>query len=60
MLIKWIRLWKTLKKYHALGRNGSPRDVAETAAFLLSDKAAWVTVAIWNVDGGAMTRRDEV
>ncbi|WP_165009549.1 SDR family NAD(P)-dependent oxidoreductase [Neisseria yangbaofengii] len=51
---------ENFKKYHALGRNGSPRDVAETAAFLLSDKASWITGAIWNVDGGAMTRRDDV
>ncbi|TCT16480.1 NAD(P)-dependent dehydrogenase (short-subunit alcohol dehydrogenase family) [Bibersteinia trehalosi] len=51
---------ENFKKYHALGRNGTPREVAETAAFLLSDKAAWVTGAIWNVDGGAMTRRDDV
>lgn len=50
---------ENFKKYHALGRNGTPRDVAEVAAFLLSDKASWITGTIWNVDGGAMTRRTD-
>lgn len=50
---------ENFKKLHALGRNGKPEEVAQVAGFLLSNKADWVTGAIWNVDGGAMTRRDD-
>jgi 3-oxoacyl-[acyl-carrier protein] reductase len=35
-----------------LGREGSPAEVAEAAAFLVSDAAAYITGQVLNVDGG--------
>lgn len=44
--------------FHPIGRFGESEDIANSIVFLLSDKAAWVTGAIWDTDGGVMAGRN--
>ena len=36
-----------------LGRRGVPQDIAEMVAFLVSDRAQWISGGNFMVDGGA-------
>ena len=45
--------------FHPIGRIGTATDVAAVITFLLSERASWVTGAVWDVDGGVMTGRNQ-
>ncbi|MEM7161627.1 MAG: SDR family oxidoreductase [Bacteroidota bacterium] len=44
--------------FHPIGRVGRPHEIAKTIHFLLKDESAWVTGAIWDIDGGVMAGRN--
>ena len=43
--------------FHPLGRVGKADDIANAAAFLLSEQSSWITGAVVPVDGGVMAGR---
>lgn len=40
------------RSLHPLGRNGTPRDVAEAVLYLAGDASSWMTGAVLPLDGG--------
>lgn len=49
---------QAFNSFHPIGRIGQVDDVAASIDHLLSDAAAWVTGAIWDIDGGVMAGRN--
>lgn len=48
---------KASEAMHALGRIGTPEDIAPVLAWLLDDTSSWVTGQVFGVDGGLGTLR---
>jgi len=46
------KLYDDLGKQYLMGRSGEPQDVAELAAFLVSDKPSGMTGTVYPVDSG--------
>ena len=49
---------KIFAPFHPLNRIGTVQDVINAVEFLFSEKAAWITGEILNVDGGVMAGRN--
>lgn len=47
-------LQETLADFHPLKRLGTPGDVADAAAFLASEQAAWISGVVIDIAGGAV------
>jgi NAD(P)-dependent dehydrogenase (short-subunit alcohol dehydrogenase family) len=48
---------KAIRRY-PLGKLGQPEDIAEMVAFLLSEKAGWITGSVITADGGVMVENN--
>ena len=45
-------MFERLSRYQPIGRMGKPEEVAALALFLCSDEAAFITGAVYPIDGG--------
>lgn len=50
-------MFKTLSEYQPIGRMGKPEEIAELIAFLVSDKASFITGSAYDIDGGVTLLR---
>ena len=53
-------IYEIEKNAASLKKNGKPQDIANTAAFLLSDMSSYITGQVIRVDGGITTREKGV
>jgi len=53
-LDKEPQVFERLVRWYPVGRVGEPEDVANAAAFLVSDDAAWISGEVLRVDGGLL------
>ncbi len=50
-------MFQKLSEYQPIGRMGTPEEIAELSAFLLSDKASFITGSAYDIDGGVTQLR---
>jgi NAD(P)-dependent dehydrogenase (short-subunit alcohol dehydrogenase family) len=50
-------MFRRLSEYQPVGRMGTPEEIAALAAFLVSDEAAFITGAAYDIDGGVTSLR---
>lgn len=50
-------MFRKLSDFQPLGRMGAPEEIAALAAFLVSEEAAFITGAAYDIDGGVISLR---